>query len=162
MCISPSELKNLVRLDVAAADWRQALQAAARPLLLEGYIEESYVSAMEQVVDEMGPYFVIVPGVALAHARPEGRVRRPGLSLCRLERPVPFGHEENDPVWLVIVLAGSTDDSHLGLLASLARFLGDEDSLGKVRQAGSAQVVADVLAPFLSTDETVAQHRGGR
>ena len=154
MIISSSahpELARLIRLDVPAADWRQAIRAAAEPLLEAGYIEPSYVAAMEEVMAELGPYFVIVPGVALAHARPEGRVKRSGVSLCRLAAPVRFGHAENDPVWLVVVLAGSTDDSHLDLLSSLARFLGSEDALDKVRQAGSPGEAAQALAPFLST-----------
>lgn len=150
MRISRKELADLVLLDAPANDWREAIRLAARPLVRAGYIEEAYIAAMERVADEFGPYFVLAPGVALAHARPEGHVNRSGISLCRLAGPVPFGHEENDPVWLVVVLAGSTDDSHLGLLSCLARFLGDSESLGKVRHAGSARAVAEVLAPFLT------------
>jgi len=31
----------------------------------------SYVDAMVRAVEELGPYMVVAPGIALAHARPE-------------------------------------------------------------------------------------------
>lgn len=151
MRLSCQEIEEFVLLDVRADDWRHAIRLAAGPLVRASFVEESYIAAMEKVVGDFGPYFVLVPGVALAHARPEGHVRRSGLSFCRLAPPVFFGHEENDPVWLVIVLAGSTDESHLGLLSCLARFLGDSESLNKVRHAGSVRAVAETLRPLVAT-----------
>lgn len=148
----PGFSESMIQLDVTAGDWREAIQTAADPLVTAGYIRESYVAAMERVMEEMGPYFVIVPGVALAHARPEGRVLRSAISLCRLAEPVVFGHADNDPVWLVLVLAGSSDDSHLGLLAKLAAFLGDPLALEAVRTAGSPGEVAAVLNGFLGRE----------
>lgn len=134
-----------VRLDVAAADWREAIRQAAQPLLAAGVITPGYVQAMERTREELGPYFVIVPGVALAHARPEAGALSPAVSIARLARPVAFGHRDNDPVWLVVVLAGATDESHLELLRRLAQFLGDESALAAMRQAATTSDAAAAL-----------------
>jgi len=136
---------NHIRLNVEAADWREAIRQAAKPLLDSGAITPSYVSAMEKVMEDLGPYFVIVPGVALAHARPEGGVLRPALALARLAAPVAFGHADNDPVWLVIVLAGSSNESHLGLLQQVARFLGNDAALFALRRAAMPEEAAEVV-----------------
>ncbi|MGE5591389.1 MAG: PTS sugar transporter subunit IIA [Bacillota bacterium] len=131
-----------VQLDVPAGDWREAIRRAAAPLVTGGAVTPSYVAAMERVMEEMGPYFVIVPGVALAHARPEEGALQPALALSRLSEPVNFGHEDNDPVWLVMVLAGSSDESHLGLLQQVARFLGDTAALERLRSAETPEEAA--------------------
>ena len=44
------------------------------------------------MVDEHGPYIVIAPGLALAHARPGPEVLADGLAVVTLAEPVPFGH----------------------------------------------------------------------
>lgn len=136
---------NHIRLDIEAPGWREAIQQAAQPLLESGAITPAYVRAMEKVMEDLGPYFVIVPGVALAHARPEEGALRPAISAARLARPVAFGHADNDPVWLVIVLAGSNNESHLGLLQQVARFLGNEPALAELRRAATPQEAAAAL-----------------
>ena len=71
-----SELSDLVdpsavRLDVAVADWREAIRASGDLLVGTGAIGTSYVDAMIRTVEEHGPYIVITPGFALAHSRPD-------------------------------------------------------------------------------------------
>lgn len=134
-----------IQLDIRARDWRDAIRLAAEPLVASGAITASYVAAMERVMEELGPYFVIAPGVALAHARPEEGALQPALGLSRLADPVQFGHQDNDPVWLVIVLAGSSNESHLGLLQQVARFLGDTVTLEGLRTVSTPDEAAALV-----------------
>ena len=59
------------RVRVSVADWRAAIKAACQPLLDAGAIEERYVQRCIEIVQAQGPYIVLAPGLALAHARPE-------------------------------------------------------------------------------------------
>ena len=81
---------------------------------------------MIATVEQLGPYIVIAPGIALAHSRPSPAVRRAGISLVTLAEPVEFGHRQNDPVSLVVGLAAPDDEGHVTALATLAEFLSDE------------------------------------
>jgi PTS system ascorbate-specific IIA component len=63
---------------------------------------------MRRVLQELGPYAVIAPGIALLHARPDDGVLAPCLALITLSRAVEFGSEQNDPVDLVFALKRST------------------------------------------------------
>ena len=117
---------EMVRLQIDVKDWEAAVRAAGNLLVDAGYVSPNYIEAMINAVHEMGPYMVLAPGLALAHARPEDGVIKMGISLVTLATPVNFGSEANDPVNLVIAFGGTDHESHLGLLVTLASFLEDE------------------------------------
>ncbi|WP_144267010.1 PTS sugar transporter subunit IIA, partial [Oenococcus oeni] len=59
-------------------DWKTSIKEASKPLLEDGTILNGYVSSMIDVVEKEGPYINIGPGIALAHAQPNGFVNRVG------------------------------------------------------------------------------------
>ncbi len=114
---------DMIALQVRVADWRQAVRVGGELLVKAGKCEVRYVDAMVKAVEEMGPYMVLAPGLALAHARPEDGVKQVGMSIITLADPVEFGSESNDPVKLVISFGGVDNKSHIGMLQELAEFL---------------------------------------
>lgn len=117
--------QDAISLDVAVDDWRQAVTAAGDLLVQTGVATAEYTAEMIASVEEKGPYIVIAPGFAFAHARPSPAVQRTGMSWVRLARPVAFGHQTNDPVDLVVALAATDASAHTSAMAQLARVLGD-------------------------------------
>lgn len=111
------------QVGVEVEDWQGAVRAACRPLIEAGAVEPRYADRCVEMVEAHGPYIVLAPGIALAHARPEDGVRRLGLALLRLATPVPFNHPENDPVDLVFAFGSPDREQHLGLLSALAKGL---------------------------------------
>ena len=77
-----------VILHQVVGDWREAISAVAAPLIADGSILPAYVDSMIKAVDEFGPYIVLVPHIALAHARPDGAVNRQAMSVMTLAEPV--------------------------------------------------------------------------
>lgn len=108
---------------VSASDWRSAVRQACGPLVAAGAVNDDYPARCIQVLEEHGPYMVLAPGLALAHARPEDGVRELCLASATLATPVEFGHPDNDPVDLVLAFGSPDDASHLTLLQSLAEHL---------------------------------------
>jgi len=111
------------RVRVAAGSWPAAVRAAGRGLVDAGAAEDRYVERCVANVEADGPYIVVAPGIALAHARPEDGALGLGVSVALLDAPVPFGHDANDPVDVVFAFCSPDRDSHVGLLGSLARQL---------------------------------------
>lgn len=136
------------RTGVLAADWSEAVRMACAPLVEEGAILERYVDACIALIHEEGPYMVIAPGVALAHARPEEGVRRLGVSVAVLEKPVEFGHPDNDPVDLVFAFGSPDADQHIELLSALAGGL-NSGLAGDLRGAPDEDDATRVLASAL-------------
>ncbi|AYY14566.1 PTS sugar transporter subunit IIA [Actinobacteria bacterium YIM 96077] len=108
---------------VPAGDWRAAITESCRPLLDAGAVTDRYPARCVELIEEHGPYVVLAPGLALAHARPEDGVKQLCLASATLAEPVEFGHADNDPVDLVLAFGSPDDAQHLGLLQALAEHL---------------------------------------
>jgi ascorbate PTS system EIIA or EIIAB component len=133
-----------VMLGATAADWRAAVGLAGAALARTGAAEPTYADEMIRMIDEHGPYVVIAPGLALAHARPGPEVLSDGLSVVTLETPVSFGHPYNDPVSVVLGLAAGFA-THLSVVAALANVFNDSDAVERLAAATSADEVRGIL-----------------
>lgn len=138
--------KDMIRVQVEVDDWEGAVRAGGELLLQSGFCEDRYVDAMVDAVRELGPYMVLAPGIALAHGRPEDGVIKVGLSIINLSKPVEFGNETNDPVYLVISFGGVDKESHIGMLQELAGFLMDENNQTLLKTARSVDKVMEAFS----------------
>ena len=77
---------DAIRLGETAADWRAAVRLAGDALVASGATTPAYTDEMVATVEQLGPYIVIAPGIALAHSRPSPAVLRAGISLVTLAR----------------------------------------------------------------------------
>ena len=135
----------MIKIDADVSDWRDAIKVAGDLLVQSGHIEDAYISAMIESALENGPYFVLVPGVALPHASSSRGVLREGVSVVTLAHPVTFMDSPNNPVELVICLAAQDGPEHLELLTKVSQLLLSPDDLQAVMKAKSA---SDILAVF--------------
>lgn len=141
-------VKETISLSKEAGNWEQAIRAAGELLVQTGAVEPRYVDSMVELVRKMGPYIVIAPGVAMPHARPEDGVIKVCLSMVRLDTPVPFGNQANDPVDLVFALGGVDNESHLLLLSQLGRMLGSEETLQVMRSSDDIETILELISRY--------------
>lgn len=137
-----------LRLQVHAADCRDAIQKAADVLIDKGNITQHYVTEMLAALDEYGPYFVLAPGMAFAHSKPSESVLKTGLSMVTLDTPVNFGSEANDPVNIVCVIASKDTQEHMRQLKRIVVFLANQESVEALRAARTDEekrAVVDLL-----------------
>ena len=119
--------REVVRLGVEGLRTPQEVIVYGGGLLKEaGKVNEQYIDDMISAYETLGPYIVMAPGLAMPHARPGGNVMENAVSFLQLKTPVEFQHSSNDPVKVVITLAGSSDNGHIELLQDLSSFLGEE------------------------------------
>jgi PTS system ascorbate-specific IIA component len=132
----PEELiPKAIRVGASAIDWRDAVRQAGDLLVEAGLVKPGYVTAMVSTMEASGPYFVIAPGLAVPHARPEAGVISAGLGVLLLSKPVCFGSAANDPVDILIPFASGSSDRHVEILSFLATFLSEPGILDKMRRA---------------------------
>jgi mannitol/fructose-specific phosphotransferase system IIA component (Ntr-type) len=119
------ELLNTKTVDVGviSKNWEEAVRKCGSLLENGGYASREYTEAMVETIKKHGPYLVVAPGVALAHARPEDGVFKQGLSLIKLKTPINFGHPDNDPVQIIFGLAATHSEIHVATMAELASLL---------------------------------------
>ncbi|MBM7836801.1 PTS system ascorbate-specific IIA component [Alkalihalobacillus xiaoxiensis] len=136
--------KEHVALGVQANNWEEAIQASGALLLKTGAVTTDYVQQMIDSVKENGPYIVIGPGIAMAHARPSEAVKEDAISLAVLEQAVSFGSEQNDPVDLIFSFSATGADSHLKMIERLSHVLIDEEKVNQLRQATSIETITNL------------------
>lgn len=125
------------------SDWQSAVRLAAAPLLDDGTITTGYLDAIFHAHEELGPFYVLAPGLAMPHARPEQGALDNGLSLLHIRQGVVFEADENDPIYVVILLSARNGDEHINMITALAELFCDEHKLHSLLNAQSR---ADVTA----------------
>lgn len=125
-------------------NWMDAIKTAAKPLLEHQIIEQSYVDAMINSVHELGPYIVIAPEIAIAHARPNHDVHQVGLSLLKLNEQVQFC-DDRHKASLIFVLSAIDNTSHLSTLQNLASLLGNQQIVQQLLEAKTTQQILSIL-----------------
>jgi len=134
-----------IEIAATAGDWRAAVRLAGDRLVLAGAATPAYADEMIRMIEEHGPYVVIAPGLALAHARPGPEVLGDGLAIVTLAEPVNFGHPHNDPVSVVLALAIKTADAHLAAVADLANVFNDSNAIQALTAATSVAEVQAIM-----------------
>lgn len=133
-----------IQVRVPANTWQDAIHAVGNLLVQTGSISEEYIGDMIQAVKEFGPYIVLMPKLALAHAAPCPAVKKSDLSLVTLEHPVDFG-SSNGPVSVVLCLACVDRQQHLETLTWIAKILMHEGVVDQLEQAATAEEALAVL-----------------
>lgn len=123
----------------------EAIRLATKPLLERGDIKEEYVDDILSKLEELGPYMAIMPGVVIAHSRPGAYVEKECMSMMTLDKPVEFGHDANDPIEIIFVIAAKENNSHLDALQDLARILIDDEAVSKIKRATRVEEVLELF-----------------
>ena len=84
--------------------WQDALARAVALLEIDGRVTTGYLDDVLSANQKLGPYFVIAPQIAIAHAAPSEHVVETGFALLKLESPVASG-SINDPVSLLFAFS---------------------------------------------------------
>ena len=112
-------------IDSRKRNWEEAIRVCGELMLSLGSIEEGYIDSMVEVVRKLGPYIVIAPHIAFAHAAAGPYVLKNDLVLTVFKEPVIF-NSNNDPVHLLFGICAIEPNSHLELLKQLVKVIEGE------------------------------------
>ncbi|ATD54297.1 PTS sugar transporter subunit IIA [Clostridium chauvoei] len=141
--------EDIIKLDVNAKTWQNAIYEVGDLLLKAGKVEEKYIKAMIDTVNEMGAYIVMANGVAMPHARPENGAKDIGFSLITLKNPIAFGNEEYDPVRVIIAICALDHNSHIELLKDIMLLLEDDDFIEKINNCKDKVEIINLLKSYI-------------
>ena len=134
-----------IQITSEAMDWKESIRFGARPLLNEGAITENYIDEMIHSVEEYGPYIVLAPHMALAHARPEDGAKKLGLSLTVFQEPVSFGESDDQQVSVMFCLSAIDSFSHLNIMKSLVNLIRATNKIEELSKATDINVARTIL-----------------
>lgn len=143
-----------IKLNQSASNWEDAIKIGTDILIASGAIEPRYYDNIIGKIKEMGPYIILAPGLAMPHARPEEGVIKTSFALVTLKEPVYF-EGDDEPVYVLVTLAGSDSDQHMQGLMEITQVLDDPDSdtgvdLDKIRRCTTSEEVYAVIDSALT------------
>ena len=135
-------IKEGIRLNQAPVSKEEAIQAAGELLHQLGYVDETYVDAMQEREKLITTYMGM--GVAIPHgtSQAKGTVKKTGIVFFQYPEGVDFGDEKAQ---LVFGIAGIGDE-HLDLLAKICEVLEDEEVLEKMKTTTDLDWVMERLS----------------
>lgn len=134
-----------ISIKTVAKNWQEAIDFSMSPLLANHYVNTNYIQAIKDSTIKNGPYYILAPGVAMPHARPECGALKTGMSLTLLKQEVQFA-DDDEPVKLLIGLSAANADSHIGAIQALSELLCEEENLAALLAAKSEKQLADIIA----------------
>ncbi|MDV0595069.1 MULTISPECIES: PTS sugar transporter subunit IIA [Enterobacter] len=137
-----------ITIQESVESWPQALEICAKPLLDLQVIAPEYVTAIVEQHRTLGPYYVLAPGLAMPHARPEEGAKGLGLSLLKLKQGVSFGAGEFDPVDVIIMLAAPDKHSHIEMISALAELFSSDEDMVELHQANTLEEIKTIIDRF--------------
>lgn len=119
----------------------EAIQAAGELLVKLGYVDESYIPAMQEREKLVTTYMGM--GVAIPHgtSQAKGTVKKTGIVFLQYPEGVDFGDEKAQ---LVFGIAGIGNE-HMDLLAKICNMLEDEEVLEKLKTTDDLDWVMEQL-----------------
>jgi transcriptional antiterminator/mannitol/fructose-specific phosphotransferase system IIA component (Ntr-type) len=136
---------NFININIEAKTWEDAVRKSGQILMDNGCIEKSYIDAMVNTVKRVGPYIVILPGIAMPHASPEDGVLKTGISILTLKTPVSFGNKENDPVSILIAISTISKLNHMNALKQLMDIIERDDFVLKALAAQKPEEILNLI-----------------
>ena len=137
-------LNGQIQVVESAENWEKAVETAAQPLIKNGKIKYGYVENIIKNIKELGPYIILLPGVAMPHARPDENVIENSLSLLKINKGVSFS-EDTEDVKLMFVLAAKDSNSHIDIIEQLTELLGDDEKIEKLMNAKTVEEVENLI-----------------
>lgn len=142
--------KELIFLDIEAADRREVITRLADELRAAGKVRDTYKQA---VLDREETYPTGLPldgcNIAMPHTFAE-HVISPVIAVARLKEPVDFlemgTKDVHLPVRLVMMMAISNPQEQVGLLRRILRLFTDESVLAQVMQSTDTAAMYDALS----------------
>ena len=131
-----------IRLGQKPVTKEEAIQAAGELLVKLGYVDESYVEAMQERERLVSTYMGM--GVAIPHGttQAKGTVKKTGIVFLQYPEGVDFGAEKAQ---LVFGIAGIGDE-HLDLLGKLCTLLEDPALLETLKTTDDVEWVLEQLS----------------
>lgn len=134
-----------ISIKSSATNWQEAIDFSMSSLLANHYVNTNYIQAIKDLTITIGPYYILAPGVAMPHARPECGALKTGMSLTLLKEEVKFA-EDDEGIKLLIGLSAANSDSHIGAIQALSELLSEEETLTALLAAKSEKQLADIIA----------------
>ncbi|GLC87154.1 PTS sugar transporter subunit IIA [Lysinibacillus piscis] len=143
--------EDVITIVPSVVNWQEAIHLAAMPLLANGAIESSYITAIINGHQYEQPYMVLGQHVSIPHASPEKGVNRTAMSLLCIRDGVDFAKDFR--VHLVVIIAAKDKEKHIRALFQLSQLALVEKDVFQIANAADKHEIVNIMRVYAEKDE---------
>ncbi|MGL5590779.1 MAG: PTS sugar transporter subunit IIA [Metamycoplasmataceae bacterium] len=143
-------MNNLIKISDKSLNWEDAIREGVDLLVQNDVCLDTFADEIIKSVEKFGPYFILMPKLALAHAAPGDYIKKNGLSLIVFKDDVKFSDSSNHDVQLLFTLAAKDESSHIDLLMKFAElFQEDKELINRIIKLDNIEEIKQELKGLL-------------
>lgn len=146
--LSSTLTKEMILCDVEASSWRETVEIVGDLLVKSNKVKDDYTKSMIEIVEEFGPYMILVPEIAFFHGKPGPNVYGPCLSMIVLKEPVYFSDFDNQKITCALGFGATDNESHLKMLMTLSELLQDQEFVDAVTNNGNKERILELIKKY--------------
>lgn len=137
--------QNMIETNVSVASWQDAVNAVGQLLVHNGKVKPSFIDSMIRVVEEFGPYMILVPDIAFFHGKPGPDVHEICISFVTFKNPVYFSDFENQRIKCAFGFGAVDNESHIEMLKKIAMLLQNDHFVQLVCNNGTKEEILQMV-----------------
>lgn len=137
--------RNLVKIHEGGISWEEAIHEGVK-LLVENQIAS--IELADEIIkstNQMGPYYILMDKLALAHTHFGKFNHKVGISLVIFEKPIKFSEQERHKVNLLFTLSAIDSDSHMQLIQNFANTFKDKSKVDQILREKDIEKIYELL-----------------
>lgn len=140
---------SLIEIVDKSIDWKNAIKLGVDLLVKNNIATSELSNAIIDSTLKMGPYYILMPKVALAHTAPGEYNKKVGLSLILFKKPIKFSDNERHQVNLLFTLSAIDSDSHMNILVKFSELFSSDSILEQSLRCKSKEELVNIFGELL-------------
>lgn len=140
---------SLINIMENSMSWESAIYEGVKLLESNNISTIDLADAIIESTKKYGPYYVLLPKIALAHTRVGSYNKSIGMSLILFKKPIMFSDQERHKVSLLFTLSAIDTDSHMNILQKFANLLSDNNIVEKALNSSTKEELLELFNEIL-------------
>lgn len=140
-----SQIEFRVNIVDEVKNWEEAIEIVSAPLLKDQCINENYVEEVKKNILKESYRFLVDYDIILAHSRPNGDVKKNGLSFLKVNKGVQFPNLRNKNIKLIFIISALSVKEHMDWLQRFAKIMDDVHMIEKLNNATTKNEIIEIF-----------------
>lgn len=140
-----SQIEFRINIVDEVKNWEEAIEIVSDPLLKDECINQNYVEEVKENISKESYRFLVDHDIILAHSRPNGDVKKNGLSFLKVNKGVQFPNLKNKNIKLIFVISALSIKHHMDWLQRFAKIMDDVSMVEKLNSATTKNEIIEIF-----------------
>ncbi|WP_425379739.1 PTS sugar transporter subunit IIA [Spiroplasma endosymbiont of Stenodema calcarata] len=128
--------------------WEEAIKVGSNLLIENNYVQNDFPTKIIKITNDLGPYYILAPKLALLHIMPDSTILKTGISFTYFKIPVAFQEEKKYHIKYCLALSAEDNFSHIELLQQIAKLFAKKEFLTDIKKCSSTIELINIVKKY--------------